>query len=154
MNKDEWIDEYGVIYSADKKRLIRVNDNLTEYQIIEDCEFIENYRFESPFKGCGKLNEIICNNPYFQSINGVLFGKDLKTLVAYPPAKMDIEYYIPDSVTTIGKMAFVSCWNLKRIYMSDGIKILDEWDFQYNLCSYDDKISKLEWRIRWGLDEE
>ena len=194
-NNDVWIDEYGVTYSADKKRLIKGNQSLTEYRIIEGCEIIgfwafhffhiqsnlskiyipksvtiiefgafanckkikeiylpkglktieggafistnlESFyipnnvsKFEYSFYGCQKLQEIICNNPYFQSIDGVLFSRDLKTLLAYPPAKKDSEYYIPNGVTMIGKCAFSSCRNLRTIHIPASVKTISSSAF-------------------------
>lgn len=42
--------------------------------------------------------EIAADNPYLCSIDGVVYNKDVTTLVAYPPAKTDL-HVMPDSVT-------------------------------------------------------
>jgi hypothetical protein len=49
---------------------------------------------------------VLEDNPHFKSIDGVLFSKDEKTIVAYPPAKEGSSYIIPNGVTTIGDYAF------------------------------------------------
>ena len=45
-------------------------------------------------------------NEYFTSIDGVLYDKDVTTLIAYPSGKTDKSYTTPDTVKTIAYMAF------------------------------------------------
>lgn len=45
-------------------------------------------------------------NQYFKSVDGVLFSKDMKTIVRYPMGKDDESYTIPEGVIIIGKDAF------------------------------------------------
>ncbi len=42
------------------------------------------------------------DNEFFVSINGVLYSKDLKALVAYPPAKKDKHFFIPSTIERLG----------------------------------------------------
>lgn len=94
------------------------------------------------FSDCRSLISINVSddNPNFCSIDGVLYSKDKKTLIAYPGAKGN-EYTIPEgtilidefafscvglksitipeSVTTIGKYAFDGCSGLTGVYISD-----------------------------------
>ncbi len=42
------------------------------------------------------------NNKYYCSIDGVLYDKEVKTLLRYPEGKTDKSYTVPDTVTTIG----------------------------------------------------
>jgi hypothetical protein len=48
------------------------------------------------------------NNPAYSSVGGVLFDKSQTTLIEYPGGKVG-SYSIPNSVTSIGVSAFVSC---------------------------------------------
>jgi hypothetical protein len=59
------------------------------------------------FKSCSKLTAITVDalNPHFSSADGVLFSKDMKTLVVYPGGRAST-YTIPTSVTAIGDAAF------------------------------------------------
>lgn len=52
--------------------------------------------------------EVDGTNNYFVAENGVLFTKDMKTLVLCPQKRRG-EYTIPNSVVTIGKEAFRNC---------------------------------------------
>lgn len=62
----------------------------------------------SPFGGCNRLENINVseNNMHYCSINGNLFTKDKTTLIRYAEGKKEIDYLIPDGVTTIGDAAF------------------------------------------------
>ena len=53
-------------------------------------------------------------NLYYTSIDGVLFDKDITTLLCYPGRKEDEEYTVPDSVARI-VWAAVDCSSLKAL---------------------------------------
>ena len=46
-NLNTFIDEYGVVYSADRKRLIKAPDTLTRYNIPQGTEIIERKAFNN-----------------------------------------------------------------------------------------------------------
>ncbi|MCL2214905.1 MAG: leucine-rich repeat protein [Treponema sp.] len=62
----------------------------------------------NPFNGCSNLTAIIIdnNNTVYTSIDGVLFDKLIRTIIAYPDGKISRTYSIPSSVTAIGGWAF------------------------------------------------
>lgn len=64
----------------------------------------------SPFGSNGHLKSINVdkNNLNYVSIDGVLFSKDMKTLVEYPIGKKDNFYIVPEGVETIADEAFFS----------------------------------------------
>ena len=45
---------------------------------------------------------IVSDNSYYTSKDGVLYSKDMKTLVAYPPAKKDKIFFVPGMVERLG----------------------------------------------------
>jgi hypothetical protein len=63
---------------------------------------------ENVFGDCVSLTEIIVDvkNPTVSSVDGVLFSKDMKTLIIYPAGKKSSSYTIPNGVTTIKDNAF------------------------------------------------
>ena len=105
---------------------------------------------------CYKLDtiEVDSNNQNFKSIDGVLYSKDGKTLIAYPEGK-DEQYLtisdgvehigeyafwnnttihtvtFPDTVLDVGKEAFYQCANLTWIDMGNGLQTIGEWAFAY-----------------------
>ena len=61
-------------------------------------------------------------NPYYTIKDGVLFTKDIKTLVYYPSEKTDKVYRIPKSVIRIKPLAFARNSFLKEVILPDGFK--------------------------------
>lgn len=80
----------------------------------------------SVFRFCYELEGIYVHghNLYFDSVQGVLFSKDLKTLVRYPLAKKDKLYLIADYVETIGEDAFSGNHYLTNVTIGSGLKLI------------------------------
>lgn len=74
------------------------------------------------FAACSKLSSIEVDNanPSFASIDGILFSKDLKTLIQVP-ALLEGDYEIPEHVTTLGRSAFYGC-GLRSISVPSSVK--------------------------------
>lgn len=74
------------------------------------------------FMFCNELASISVskNNSNYSDINGILFDKCLTTLIAYPAAKQDTSYTIPDGVIAIGTGAFGN-GRLKTIIIPDSV---------------------------------
>ena len=113
------------------------------------------------FSGCTSLTEIIVdsNNQSYTTEDGILFDKNLETILCYPGGKAgnftisnsvtSIESYafykctsltdvtIPDSVTSIGYEAFYRCTSLTTIMIPDSMINIGGWAFEYctNLTS-------------------
>lgn len=54
-------------------------------------------------------------NPYYAAADGVLFSKDMHTLVLYPSGRTQPAYVIPESVENIAPYAFMGCHGLREI---------------------------------------
>lgn len=66
--------------------------NTSEYQ----------FQYANPIGSeCPLLQKMIINrdNPYYCSVNGVLFSKDMKKLLLYPAQKKDQNYSVPEGIT-------------------------------------------------------
>lgn len=69
------------------------------------------YIYPNTFSGIKNLENIFVSeeNPYYKSIDGVLYTKDGKKLVCYPMGKSEIEYTIIDGTEEIADKAFYNC---------------------------------------------
>jgi len=66
------------------------------------------------FDNCSNLTEITVDNrnQKYASIDGVLFDKNIRTIIAYPAGKKAVTYAIPSSVAVIYHFAFSYCPSL------------------------------------------
>ena len=146
----------GVLFNKDKTILLQypAGKSSIEYVVPESVTSIYDYAFygctslasvtipdsvtsigESVFDNSKKLNAINVtgNNTNYSSADGVLFNKDKTILVRYPEGKTSTEYKIPDSVTTIGYLAFDRCENLVLVEISDNTETIQPQAF--NCCT-------------------
>jgi hypothetical protein len=107
------------------------------------------------FYSCWALQriEVDENNPNYCDIDGVLYSKDMKTVICYPPNHdqylrtkfgyetepyradateeyiADIQtYVVPATVETIGQLAFAYT-NLRNVYLPEGLKRIETLGF-------------------------
>jgi hypothetical protein len=66
------------------------------------------------------------DNPYYSSVNGVMFNKDKTILIQYPRNRKDTAYTVPKGVTSIGKYAFQERDNLTSVTINNDVKIIGE----------------------------
>ncbi len=67
-------------------------------------------------------------NGYFCSVDGVIYTKDMKTVVFFPPAK-EGEYKVTDGAETIRTKAFYKCMKVTKITLPDTVKDIQEKAF-------------------------
>ena len=93
-------------------------------------ETIGNYAF----LGCGALEtiEVSENNPFYRSIDGVLFDHDAKTLLYYPRGKSGEHYTVPNTVTAIGDNAFHLNTHIASVTLGETITSIGA--FAFNAC--------------------
>jgi hypothetical protein len=80
---------------------------------------------------CSRMTEIDVdtNNPWFSSLDGVLFDSNQSTLIKYPSGKGGASYVIPDGVTSIQYYAFVPSPMLTNIMIPEGVINIGEDSF-------------------------
>jgi hypothetical protein len=83
------------------------------------------------FLGCTRLAEINVDtlNTAYRSADGVLFDKNLTTLMSYPEGKFVPNYVVPNGVTNIGPWAFNGRANLTGVTLPETLTGLGEFAF-------------------------
>lgn len=89
----------------------------------------------NPFGHCSSLESfsVSPNQPYFAAVDGVLFRKADKALIAYPASKEASVYNIPQGISAIGDFAFSSCHSLTSVSIPDSVVSLGDSAFAH--CS-------------------
>jgi hypothetical protein len=74
--------------------------------------------------GCTSLSkiEVAEDNKYFASKDGMLYSKDMTTLIKCPSKIRMCDIVIPEGVTTIEGAAINSCLDIKRIFIPKSLK--------------------------------
>jgi hypothetical protein len=87
------------------------------------------------FFGCSSLAniEVAPDNPNFSSVDGVLFDKNLTTLIRYPEGKQG-EYTIPDGVIDISESVFSGNVALTSVTIPNSVKTIG--DLAFSGCSF------------------
>jgi hypothetical protein len=82
----------------------------------------------STFSNCSSLTSINVDNRNnnYASIDGVLFNKNIKTIIAYPAGKKTGIYTIPSTVTSIGESAFFGCSSLTSVNIPSSVTFIGE----------------------------
>ena len=83
------------------------------------------YFSNNPTRTCASLISIMVDreNPFLTSIDGVLFDKDVSTIIAYPSGRTNKEYTVPQGVQNIGEAAFFWC-SAESIILPDGVSMI------------------------------
>ena len=118
---------------CERLKSITLPNDLTsiEFGVFQLCASLESIVIPARVTEIGDLAFRICRgltsinvdeaNETYKSIDGVLFTKDGKALIAYPAGKSETSYTIPDGVTTIASCAFESCIGLTSIYIPESV---------------------------------
>ncbi len=116
-----------------------VSDEYVEFITIgKDVQFVS----EQAFYYCKKLKAVFVEegNQYYTSIDGVLYTKDMKTLVLHPicnsqwlveegKAESNDTYKIPDGVEVIGGYSFYKNDSLVNLEMPTTVKVIGDMAF-------------------------
>ena len=131
-----WTDEFGVMYSKDKKRLLRATREIKEeYFILKDTCVICDYAFSEKVRYCNST--VVINNSVIK-IGKYSFSHCPSFYIYKLPEKLeeigDYAFYgtgiihltIPQSVVSIGNYAFANCTYLETIAVSDKVPCCGE----------------------------
>lgn len=141
-NKLTLIREYALSYMS----------GISSINIPENVTDIEPYAFA--FSGLTEI-KVDENNKHYADKDGVLFDKNLSTLIYYPSSKPGTEYSVPNGVTRIEDYSFVGKPILQKIIIPDSVTAIGNnaffYYFNYNMKEI--VINKTEGSINgapWG----
>ena len=123
--KEAFVDEWGVKYSKDGRKLLDARRVQGVYYIIKDRTKII---CDGAFYYCSALAEVVIPNSVTSIGNCAFANCNALSNIA-----------IPDSVTSIGNYAFSSCCSLSNIIIPDSVENVGNGAFQY--CSLLECIS-------------
>lgn len=69
------------------------------------------------------------HNPYYSSVDGVLYNKNRTELICYPMGKTEESFVVPNGVKVIKKSAFELC-KLESIIIADSVTIIESIAFK------------------------
>ncbi|MBR4703274.1 MAG: leucine-rich repeat protein [Oscillospiraceae bacterium] len=83
------------------------------------------------FQDCDRFTDFAVaeNSPYFRAVDGVLYSRDMSTLVFCPAGKTDGSFRIPDGVTALSNNAFYGSTRLTRIELPDSLRSIGSYAF-------------------------
>lgn len=77
---------------------------------------------DKAFAGCTSMMNINAdeNNSVYASVDGVVYDKELKTLILYPAGRRG-EFTVPDGIESIGASAFDGCTGITAVHLPASI---------------------------------
>ncbi|MBR6806894.1 MAG: leucine-rich repeat protein, partial [Clostridia bacterium] len=139
----------SMFYNCDSLTTINFPSTLKSIEdtVFRDCDGFTSIHIPSHitslgyavFGNCKSLTNITVDgaNPTFASVDGVLFTKDLKTLVCYPAGRPG-SYTVPDGTVTIGEASFCDNAKLTDVVIPASVKRIETYAFTwcYGLKSF------------------
>lgn len=104
---------------------------LPEYLEEMDDEWCKYYRVTD--------FQISETNKAFTSVDGVIYSKDMKTLICYPKGKTEETYVVPEGVQTIKAYSFYGQDFLRKVSFPQSLETIEEHAF-WNI-----ELTKVDW---------
>ena len=82
---------------------------------------IEDYSIMEHLESLSVVEE----NPYYKTVDGVLFSKDGTVLLKYPSLREAKQYCVPEGVKRIASFAFHYCHSLCELQIADSVSVLE-----------------------------
>ena len=128
----EWKPDESRKVTAVKRYTVQNDEYLQTIEIGPDVTEIA----ECAFVYCKNLKAIHVdeNNPNYVDVDGVLYTKDMKTLVLFPVAHETdggptTSYAVPDGVERLARNSFYKCESLEEVTLPDTLKELGNMSF-------------------------
>lgn len=86
----------------------------------------------NPFSACESLVSFAVpqEHPCYATIEGVLYEKATRTLIAYPAGRDVYAFEVPAGIEAIGNGAFSGCYLLNAIFLPDSLVSIGEYAFE------------------------
>lgn len=126
-----------IVISANDDKLVFGSDVFYNCKSLATLTLPKNVsELPGVFSGCTSLKEVIVDpeNPYFTSIDGVLYDKAQTIILFYPQNKSNSSFVIPESVTTISDGVFRGNKNLKSVTIGKNVSKIGDGAFME--CRY------------------
>lgn len=80
----------------------------------------------APFFNCRDLEKIVVDeaNPYYKSVDGILYNKDMTEIIQFPCAKQMVKYTAPNTLVSVNREAFSHTLNLFTVVLPEGVQYL------------------------------
>ena len=103
-------------------------DSLTEVEVPASLRTVGG----NPFSCCMNLGRITVapDNPYFEVVDGILYGIEDRSLACYPCALPGTEAVVRDGTEVIHQAAFSWATNIKTVTMPEGLLSIGNYAFQ------------------------
>ena len=121
----------GMLSFCDKLAYVNIPASVTaiDDDALKSCYSVKEFKVDS-------------KNKNFASVNGVLFNKDITTLIVYPAGKKNAEYIVPDTVTTISEDAFKFCEHIIAVKIPSSVKTIGNNAFNFCRNLYEVTLSE------------
>ena len=141
---------------GDEDGVLRIPEDIDSFYWISfvTCKNVDTVYMHSglddiPEVESAKAYVVAEDNPYFCSIDGVVYSKDKTELVYYPPSKEDKEFTVPSFVEKINEYAFCGVdFNgvkyLEKVIISEGVTHIGESAFSCSNIRYVELPKSLE----------
>ncbi len=100
---------------------------ITEMHIPKNVEEIDSLYY---MPGLKKIT-VSSDNQEYTAVDGVLYSKDMKTMIKYPIMKEDTSFNVPNGVKIISYYAFSNNSNLKTLIISDSVETIENSAFSF-----------------------
>ena len=112
-----------MFYSCERLTSVIIGKRVTYLERFEDCFNLKDIN-------------VVSQNPVYCSLDGVLFNKEMTTIIEYPSGRQGA-YSIPNGVLTIGNLSFYHCYRLTSVEIPDSVTSIgdDAFDGCTNLTS-------------------
>lgn len=134
-----WVDEFGVRYSVDGKRLLKANQQLVEYEIRSGTIII----CDSAFKDCRDLVSIvipdsvtkICDYAFMNCVGltSIAIPDSVKSISdgAFSDCRRLITINLPNGITSIDPLTFSNCHRLTHVVIPNSVISIGAYAFEY-----------------------